>query len=33
MMAGIGGGVAGVMALTQADNLVPSSIIVSGFRP
>lgn len=33
MMAGIGGGVAGVMALTQADNLSPSSIIVSGFRP
>jgi len=33
MMAGVGGGVAGVMALTQADNLVPSSIIVSGFRP
>lgn len=33
MMAGIGAGVAGAIAITQADNLSPSSIIVSGFRP
>jgi hypothetical protein len=33
LLGGIGAGVAGAIALTQADNLSPSSVIVSGFRP
>lgn len=33
ILAGVGGGVAGVIAASQADNVAPSSIVVSGFRP
>lgn len=33
IIAGIGGAVGGVIAATQADNVAPSSIVVSGFRP
>jgi len=33
ILAGVGGSVAGVIAASQADNVTPSSIVVSGFRP
>ncbi len=33
IIAGIGGAVGGVVAATQSDNVAPSSIVVSGFRP
>lgn len=33
VIAGIGGAVGGVVAASQADNVAPSSIVVSGFRP
>lgn len=33
ILAGIGGAVAGIIAATQADDVTPSSISVSGFRP
>jgi hypothetical protein len=33
IIAGVGGAVAGIVAASQADNVTPSSIVVSGFRP
>lgn len=33
IIAGIGGGVGGAIAVSQSDNVAPSSIVVSGFRP
>ena len=33
IIAGIGGAVGGVIAAAQSDNVAPSSIVVSGFRP
>lgn len=33
IIAGVGGAVAGVVAASQSDNVTPSSIVVSGFRP
>ena len=33
IIAGIGGAVAGLIAAAQADNVTPTSIVVSGFRP
>ncbi|MBK9316501.1 MAG: hypothetical protein IPM55_19990 [Acidobacteria bacterium] len=33
IIAGVGGAVAGIVAAAQADNVTPSSIVVSGFRP
>lgn len=33
IIAGIGGAVAGIIAAAQADNVTPTSIVVSGFRP
>jgi hypothetical protein len=33
IIAGVGGAVAGIIAASQADNVTPSSIVVSGFRP
>lgn len=33
IIAGVGGAVAGVIAAAQSDNVTPSSIVVSGFRP
>ncbi|MBK9707273.1 MAG: hypothetical protein IPO77_09800 [Acidobacteria bacterium] len=33
IIAGVGGGVAGIIAAAQSDNVTPSSIVVSGFRP
>lgn len=33
ILAGIGGAVAGIIAASQADDVTPSSIVVSGFRP
>lgn len=33
IIAGVGGAVAGIVAASQSDNVTPSSIVVSGFRP
>lgn len=33
IIAGIGGAVAGIIAASQSDDVTPSSIVVSGFRP
>jgi hypothetical protein len=33
IIAGIGGAVAGIVAASQSDDVTPSSIVVSGFRP
>lgn len=33
IIAGVGGAVGGIIAASQADNVTPSSIVVSGFRP
>lgn len=33
VIAGVGGAVAGIVAASQSDNVTPSSIVVSGFRP
>jgi len=33
IIAGVGGAVGGIVAATQADDVTPSSIVVSGFRP
>lgn len=33
IIAGVGGAVAGIIAASQADDVTPSSIVVSGFRP
>ncbi len=33
IIAGIGGAVGGLIAATQSDNVAPSSVVVSGFRP
>lgn len=33
IIAGVGGAVGGIIAATQADDVTPSSIVVSGFRP
>jgi hypothetical protein len=33
IIAGVGGAVAGIIAATQADDVTPSQIVVSGFRP
>ncbi len=33
IIAGVGGAVAGIVAASQADNVTPSQIVVSGFRP
>lgn len=33
IIAGVGGAVAGIIAAAQADNVTPTSIVVSGFRP
>lgn len=33
VIAGVGGAVAGIVAASQSDNVTPSAIVVSGFRP
>jgi hypothetical protein len=33
IIAGVGGAVGGIVAASQSDNLTPSSVVVSGFRP
>ena len=33
ILAGVGGAVAGIVAASQSDNVTPSSVVVSGFRP
>jgi hypothetical protein len=33
IIAGVGGAVGGIVAASQSDNVTPSSIVVSGFRP
>jgi hypothetical protein len=33
VIAGVGGAVGGIVAATQSDDVTPSSIVVSGFRP
>jgi hypothetical protein len=33
IIAGVGGAVAGIVAATQSDDVEPSAIVVSGFRP
>lgn len=33
IIAGVGGAVGGIIAATQSDDVTPSSIVVSGFRP
>jgi hypothetical protein len=33
IIAGVGGAVGGIVAAAQSDNITPSSIVVSGFRP
>jgi hypothetical protein len=33
IIAGVGAAVAGIIAAAQADNVTPTSIVVSGFRP
>ena len=33
ILAGIGGAIAGIIAASQSDDVTPSSIVVSGFRP
>jgi len=33
IIAGVGGAVGGIIAAAQSDNVTPSSIVVSGFRP
>ncbi len=33
IIAGVGGATGGIIAATQADDVTPSSIVVSGFRP
>jgi hypothetical protein len=33
IIGGVGGGVGGIVAAAQSDNVTPSSTVVSGFRP
>ncbi len=33
IIAGVGGAVGGIVAAAQSDNITPSSVVVSGFRP
>ena len=33
IIGGIGGALAGIIAASQSDDVTPSSIVVSGFRP